>query len=92
VSGSAIGPGTVQVRIVDNRFVPSRVSARVGQVVVWTNVDSVAHTVSARSGASFASTRLGPHGTYTYRVSVAGVIRYRDALDPGVGGTITVKR
>jgi VCBS repeat-containing protein len=75
-----------------NRFVPSHVSAKVGQIVVWTNDDSVAHTVSARSGAGFGSRPLSRHGTYTYRVSAPGLIRYVSATPAGMTGTIAVER
>jgi plastocyanin len=91
-AGAAVGPGTVQVRMKDGRFVPARVRAKVGQVVVWVNQDDVAHTVTARSGPRFTSGRIKPKSTFTYRVGAPGTIAYVSRGRDAMRGAITVVR
>lgn len=92
VAGAAVGPGTAQVVLRSGRFVPARVRARAGDVVVWTNADKVSYVVTARSGARFASPRLRPRGTYTFRVSAPGRIRYTARGRRDMRGEIEVSR
>ena len=90
--GAAIGPGTVQVKIDAGRFDPDSVEVKVGQIVTWTNRDRVAHSVTARSGATFASRRLGPGETYTYTATAPGTIVYGSAGRPDMTATIKVAK
>lgn len=77
---ASAAPHVVAIRIVDLAFVPQVVHARVGQTIVWTNEDQVAHTVTSGTtadarawpsseplaqGASFTIVLRRP-GTYAY--------------------------
>jgi plastocyanin len=42
---------TIQIKIEKLTFVPSQVSAHVGDTIEWVNADFVAHTATARDGA-----------------------------------------
>src|SRR5512139_2182424 len=47
---------TVKVTIKDIQFLPHDVTVKEGQKIRWTNEDSVPHTVTAKSNASFDET------------------------------------
>jgi len=87
---TASGGKTVAVKMKDLLFVPKLVTARVGQTVRWTNEDSVAHTVKAEHGASFASKVLKPGDTYKQKLTKAGRIAYVCTIHPNQNGTIEV--
>jgi plastocyanin len=41
---------TVRVAVLDNRFVPERITVVPGDTIIWTNVGTTMHTVSAKVG------------------------------------------
>jgi plastocyanin len=89
---SAQGPNAVKVRLTAGGFAPSAVSAKTGQIIVWTNTDKAKHAIAATAGATFRSRTLVRGGTYTFSVSTPGTIRYRDPLHKRIKGTITVRK
>jgi plastocyanin len=42
---------TIQIKIEKLAFIPSQVSAHVGDTIEWVNADFIAHTATARNGA-----------------------------------------
>ncbi len=86
------GGGAVAVTMKNIAFSPQAVQAKVGQKVDWTNDDSVAHNVTATSGASFRSSDFGQGGTFSFTPTRAGTIAYVCTLHPGMTGTIVVTR
>lgn len=86
----AAASGTVAIKMQSIQFSPKSVTAKVGQTVKWTNDDSVAHNVTAKSGETFKSSTFGPGGTYSYKLDKAGTITYVCTIHPGMEGTITV--
>ena len=42
---------TIQIKIEKLTFVPSQVTAHVGDTIEWVNADFIAHTATARDGA-----------------------------------------
>ena len=91
---AAYTPGAAQVAISmkNIQFAPKAATAKVGQTVVWTNQDSVAHNVTATSGASFRSANFGKGGTYKQTLTAPGKIAYVCTLHPGMDATLTVTR
>ena len=89
-STPASGGGTVKVSMKNIAFDPKDVTVKVGQKVVWTNDDSVAHNVVAQSGASFQSKVFNQGGTYSFTPKKAGTIQYVCTIHPGMEGTLTV--
>jgi plastocyanin len=87
---TASGGKTVAVKMKDILFVPEMVTARVGQTVRWTNEDSIAHTVKAEQGASFASKALSHGDTYEQKLTKPGRIAYVCTIHPNQKGTIEV--
>jgi plastocyanin len=89
---AAGGGGTVTVAMKNIQFAPKAVTVKVGQTVRWVNQDSVAHNVTATSGATFRSPNFGGGGTYEHKASGAGTIRYVCTIHPGMTGALTVSR
>jgi plastocyanin len=90
-SSSAPAGGTVEIKMQNIQFSPPSVQVKVGQTIKWTNDDSVAHNVTAKAGASFASSNFSQGGTYTFKATKAGTIAYVCTIHPGMAGTIVVQ-
>lgn len=88
-SSSSSAP--VEVKMANIQFSPASVTVKVGQTVKWVNNDSVDHNVTASSGATFTSNNFGQGGTYTFKATKAGTIKYSCTIHPGMNGTITVQ-
>jgi plastocyanin len=81
--------GGKEIAIANFAFAPANLGVRTGDIVTWTNMDDVSHTVTADNdafdsgafghGASFQLT-AGPPGTYTYFCQI----------HPFMKGTLTV--
>lgn len=81
---------TVDVRIFDYDFRPRALDIEAGQMVVWTNTATRAHTATADNGA-FDSGRLDSSGTFAYTFATPGTYTYKCTIHPGLmSGTITV--
>jgi plastocyanin len=89
--GATASGNVVTVSMRNIKFVPHDVTAKAGQTIRWTNDDAVAHTVTARSGASFDSGTVSPGKTFTTKVVKTGKIAYVCQIHPGQTGTITVR-
>ena len=74
------------------QFSPASVTIKVGQTVKWVNEDSVDHNVTATGGAKFASDNFGKGGSYTFKATKAGTIKYVCTIHPGMEGTIVVTK
>jgi plastocyanin len=82
----------VVVSMKDNRFVPEKITAKVGQTIKWTNDDSYPHNVTAVKGASFQSDNVDGGGTYEVKVRKAGTIDYVCTIHSGQRGQIRITR
>ena len=71
------------------RFAPVRVDARSGDRVVWTNRDSVPHTVTA-ADASWDSGEIPPGESFEWTVKAGDDVRYRCRYHAGMTGEIGV--
>ena len=89
----AAARGDVTIDMKDIKYVPAAANAKVGDTVVWTNSDSVAHTVTKTGGPgpSFDSGTIPPGGTYSQTVKAPGRIDYVCTIHPNQTGTLTVK-
>jgi plastocyanin len=86
----AAAAGVVAVSMKQIKFVPDHITAKVGQTIKWTNDDPFAHTVTAKSGATFDSGPVNAGATYTFKPTKAGTINYVCTIHPNQSGTITV--
>ena len=84
----------------DKGYSPNPVDVKVGQTVVWTNKDSVQHTItsgapgSADSGKEFDSgltKLLNPGSTFQHTFAKAGTFTYYCQLHPTMLGTVKVQ-
>jgi len=68
--------------------------ARVGESVVWTNVDSVSHTVTAGSrgvaSGEYDSGLIAPGQSFVLRFDQPGQFSFTCTLHPSMTGTVTV--
>jgi plastocyanin len=85
------GGDFVEVRMKNIKFVPETVTAKVGQTIRWVNNDSVAHDVTAKSGADFASDSIGKGEAFEAKVEKPGKIAYECTIHAGQKGTIDVQ-
>jgi plastocyanin len=82
----------IAVSMKANKFIPEKVTGKVGQTVEWKNDDPYPHNVVATKGEDFQSDNFGGGGTYKYKLDKAGKISYVCTIHSGMVGTITVTR
>ncbi len=81
--------GVVKVAMRDIKFVPARVTVKVGQTVRWTNDDTVAHTV-ASAKLNLASEAIGHGKTYVYKATKPGTFPYYCTIHANQNGVLVV--
>ena len=80
---------TVHVSIQMFAFTPSTVTSRMGTLVIWTNLDTTAHTTTSNQGF-WSSPHLGTNATFSRRFYSAGTFGYHCAIHPSMTGRIRV--
>jgi len=85
-AGSA---ATTDVGIVNFKFGPAALTVKAGTTVVWTNKDTVAHSVNFMTGG-INSNVLNPHDQFTYTFTVPGTYAYICSIHPFMHGSVTV--
>jgi plastocyanin len=93
-TGPAAGARTptaalTRVSIRNFAFSPATLSVRAGTTVVWTNEDSVTHTVTATDN-SFNSGNLTPGQTYSRTFTTQGIFPYVCQIHTFMTGAVTV--
>ena len=85
---------TVSVAIRNYAFTPSSITVAPGDTVVWTNRDTVPHTVSADGGSAshFDSGALKEGEAFRFTFTKSGVLHYHCAFHPFMRGIIRVRR
>lgn len=101
VSGNANLPGsggssgttsrTVNIDISGFKFSPSSITINKGDIVVWTNNDGTAHTVTSDSGSELGSSGLSNGATYSHTFAAAGTYAYHCSIHTMMKGTIVVQ-
>ncbi len=90
ILGITAGPAlsrTVQVTISNLRFLPEEIEARVGDTVVWSNRDVVAHTATARGRWDVM---IPANGTGRVVLKKAGEVGYYCRFHPNMKAVITI--
>ena len=80
---------TINVTIQNFAFSPMTVTVNPGTTVQWTNLDGVAHTVTADNG-SFTSGNINTNGTYSHTFTSSGTVTYHCAIHPFMHGGVVV--
>ncbi len=79
------------VKISGYAFSPKSLTINVGDSVVWTNEDTVSHTVTSDSGGELDSQYLSKGQTYSHIFPQKGTFSYHCSPHPGMKGTIAVE-
>ena len=87
-SGSGIKSNVV---IQGFSFTPASVTIQQGATVIWTNKDSVTHTVTSDSGTELDSESLANGQTYTHTFTTPGTYIYYCKIHPSMKGTVIVE-
>jgi plastocyanin len=88
-SSAPLRAETITVQMVNIAYAPVEISARVGDTIVWTNNDIVAHTSTARD-KSFDITVL-PKKSGSVVLKKTGDIEYYCRFHPNMVGRIVEK-
>jgi plastocyanin len=83
-------PDTVIVTIRDFRYQPERIEIAVGDVVIWRNDDTIAHTVTA-DGEAFVSPLLEPGEEWARHFTAPGMYSYHCAPHPYMKSELQVR-
>lgn len=78
------------VAIQNFSFSPVSVVVNKGMTVVWTNNDSVGHTITVDSGNGPGSGVINPGETYAYTFNAPGTFGYHCNIHPSMKATVVV--
>jgi plastocyanin len=81
---------TVHITIQNFAFSPQTITVAPGTTVVWTNKDSVDHTVTSDTGAWPDSGNLATGQTFSHTFAKAGTYPYHCAIHPSMTAKVTV--
>jgi plastocyanin len=84
------GPTTVSASAVDNTWAPADVTAKVGDVITWSNGDGVPHKVALDDGSCQMSANISAGSSASLVFSVAGTFPFHCSIHPSMKGTITI--
>ncbi|MGB7160984.1 MAG: cupredoxin family copper-binding protein, partial [Tepidisphaeraceae bacterium] len=79
------------VEMDDKKYEPAKLTIKVGEAVVWDNVDDHDHTVIA-DDKSFKSGNISPGDTYEFTFKKVGTYKYACKYHPRMKGTIVVEK
>jgi len=71
-------------------FSPETVTIPKGATIIWTNLDSAAHTVVSDSGTEISSDSIPKGGSYTHTFNTEGTYDYHCGIHPSMKGVIIV--
>ena len=72
-------------------FNPSTLTIPKGATVIWTNMDSAAHTIVSDSGNEIDSGSIAKGETYGHTFSTSGTYNYHCGIHPSMKGQIIVE-
>jgi plastocyanin len=92
--GAACAPsteaGTVAVKIANFAFDPATITAKVGDVVAFTNNDTTGHTATSDTDPACTTDTIQNGATGALVFNVAGSYPFHCKIHPNMKGTITV--
>jgi len=89
--GEVSGVTTYQVEIKNFAFSQEELRIKSGDTVVWTNKDSVMHTVTSDSGSEMDSELLSEEQTYSHTFNTVGIYEYYCRPHPYMKAKIIVE-
>jgi plastocyanin len=81
---------TISISIKSFKFTPADVTINVGDTIVWTNEDSVPHTVESSDG-TLRSDQLDKSDSFSYKFTKSGKYSYICGIHPSMKGSVTVQ-
>ncbi len=90
-AANSSGPQIYNIQISNFAFVPSTLTIRKGDTVVWTNTDPVSHTVTSDSGSELNSALIPNGQNYSHTFNTAGTYSYHCSVHVTMKGQITVE-
>jgi amicyanin len=85
------GTNSVEVTIQGFAYKPAELIITPGTTVTWTNLDSVAHTVTSDNGSELNSELFGKDGKYSHTFNSIGTFDYHCAPHPSMKGKVVVQ-
>ncbi len=82
--------GTVQATMSGQAFSPATVTAAVGDVITWTNEDSVPHTATLTDDSACTTDNLGQGESGSLTFKEAGTYAFFCRVHPDMQGTIEI--
>jgi plastocyanin len=79
---------TIMVKISGFAFNPKMITINKGDTVIWTNLDSMAHTVTS---SSFDSGNMNMNATFKYTFNTSGTFNYVCTYHQKMTATVIVK-
>lgn len=89
---SSSNPQTYNIDIAGFAFAPSTLNVKIGDVVIWTNSDSVPHTITSDSGDELESPSMSNGQTYTHTFSTIETFAYHCSIYTTMKGTVIVSQ
>jgi plastocyanin len=83
-------PGTVSAGMANVAFDPSSITAKVGDVISWTNKDTVQHTATVKGNETCTTPNLATEASGGITFSQAGSYDFFCKIHPQMTGTIEV--
>lgn len=90
-SSTETTPKTYNIEIKSFAFSPSSLTIKKGDMVIWTNEDSVAHTVTSDSGSELSSPLISRGNMYSHTFDTEGTYDYHCTPHSSMKGTIIVE-
>lgn len=88
---SAVTPADVTVNIKNFSFSPSTLNVLRGTKVIWTNNDTVPHTVTSYSGNLLNSPTLAPRESFSFVFTDVGTVNYHCTVHPTMKAKVIVE-
>jgi plastocyanin len=88
-SNAEVGmPKTYRISISDFSYNPTSLIIKKGDIVIWTNMDDVKHTVTSDSGNELSSELFGNGESYSHTFENSGTFNYHCIPHPQMKGSI----
>ena len=82
---------THNIDISNFAFSTTALTIKTGDTVVWTNKDSVSHTITSDTGNELSSKLLKTNDAYSHTFTTAGTFNYHCEVHPSMKASITVQ-
>jgi plastocyanin len=91
LAASVAHAATVKVTIDNFMYMPDKIVAHPGDVVLFSNQDSDPHTATSLDGKTFDSGTINPGASWSFTVKAPGVYKFRCDIHPDMLGEIDVQ-